>query len=149
MFALVFGFAAEIYFPGSITGVEIEMFLNFLVIFLWIFVEPIFLSTIGTTPFKWLLKTSVRMKTGENITFGKALVRSFKVVLRGLGLGIPIVAFFTLLVAYRKLKDNGETSWDREGGFIVLHDDIGPMRGSIVVLIIFSIIAFIAYGYSL
>jgi len=105
-----------------------ELMLNMLVLFLWVFVEATLLSTWGTTPGKWLLKTRLRNAQGEKPTFSEALTRSFRVWWRGMGTGFPIASLITTLVARGRLKDNGITTWDRDGGFVVTHQKIGIIR---------------------
>ncbi len=33
-----------------------------------------------------------------------------------------------MVIAWDRLRENGQTSWDRDGGFVVSHDDIGVLR---------------------
>jgi len=92
------------------------------------------LSTWGTTPGKWLFRIKLRDKTGKKLNLYSALGRSFAVWLKGYGLGIPIISFFTLLMARSRLKKIGITTWDEAGGFVVTHCKIGGLRSVIVVL---------------
>jgi hypothetical protein len=46
------------------------------------------------------------------LSFSEALNRSFLVFVQGVGLGIPFVALFTQLFAYRRLTKTGTTLWD-------------------------------------
>ena len=64
----------------------------------------------------------------------------------GLGLGLPIVSIITQIVAYRNLTTYRETSWDKSGGFVVSHQQIGGRR--IVGAIVFAllVIALIVIG---
>lgn len=96
--------------------------------FIWVPVESILLSTWGTTPGKFFLKT--RLKAGKNyrLNFMMALRRSFAVWLRGLGMGILGINFFCLCLAYQKLKIHGITSWDRDDHVHVTHYPIGRWR---------------------
>ena len=41
----------------------------------------------------------------------------------------------TLSTAYNDLTQHPITSWDREGGFVVVHEKIGPLRVVIAVRI--------------
>ncbi|HEY9511376.1 MAG TPA: hypothetical protein VIQ48_02260, partial [Rhodanobacter sp.] len=52
----------------------------------------------------------------------------FKVWWRGLGIGFPVASLITLIVAHGKLTENGITSWDKDDGFIVVHEHIGWAR---------------------
>jgi len=108
-----------------------------LLLFSWIFIEAYLLSIWGTTPGKWLLKTTVRDSAGKP-TFSKALNRSFSVWWKRLAIGFPIITTFTLFFAYNRLVREGITTWDREGGFVISHDKIGNLRVFIASLIIIS-----------
>ncbi len=111
-------------------------------LFLWIFLESILLSTWGTTPGRWLLKTTVRDLTGRRLTFAGALRRSFSVWWRGLGAGIPIVIIITCAIAYRRLTQDRMTRWDRDGQLQVTHEQIGGVRVTAAILL-FILIAWL------
>jgi len=53
--------------------------------------------------------------------------RDINVWVKGLGLGIPIVALFTQGAAYQRLKGTGVTSWD-EGMYLVKYRKTGPLQ---------------------
>lgn len=114
--------------PGSIIALVL--------IFSWIFVEPLVLSLTGTTPGKWLLSTNVAQSSGQPISYAKALLRSVNVWWRGLGIGIPLVAIITMALAHRRLKESGTTSWDQDGDFVVTHKPIVAVRAFIAAAIV-------------
>lgn len=130
---LVFTFPQALDINSSAMGI--------IILFLYIFVDAFFLCTWGTTPGKWLLNTKVRSVDNRKLTLPQALSRSFAVWLKGLGLGLGIISMITSIVAYCKLKDQGITSWDRDGGYVVIHGKIGWIR---IIFIILSFTAFIA-----
>jgi uncharacterized RDD family membrane protein YckC len=104
------------------------------VIFAWVFIESLFLSTAGNTPGKWLFKTRIVPAQGGKLDYSTALSRSFKVWWRGLGIGFPLASLITLLVAHGNLTKNSATSWDRDDGFTVVHERIGPLRVIVAIL---------------
>ncbi len=59
--------------------------------------------------------------------------RDVTVWVKGLGLGVPIIALFTQVVAYQRLKGKGSTSWD-EGMYRVTYRENGPMQYALNVL---------------
>src|SRR5262249_17979727 len=71
----------------------------------------------------------------DRITFPAALKRSFSVWARGLGLGIPLVSFITILVAYFDLKKEGQTPWDRDLHFVVHHRDLSVLRWLLIAFV--------------
>ena len=137
--ALVGGIVVGIVNPHAFDKPGSDQLFALVVIFLWVFVESIFLSTSGKTPGKWLLKTRVVPSSGSKPSYSAALSRSFKVWWRGLGVGFPIASLITLIVAHGKLTKNGVTSWDKDDSFTVVHERIGAVR------ITFAIIAFAVF----
>ena len=117
--------------------------MGFLILLMWVFVEPLCLVVFKTTPGRWLLRTKLAAP-GSEITYGKALARSLKVWWRGMAMGVPFVSFFTLLHAYRKLGRTGTTSWDLEGGFVVEHSPVGI--GRTVAVIVLSLVCLMFIG---
>lgn len=96
--------------------------------FVWIPFEALLLSTWGTTPGKFFLRTELKQGRKIRLDYITALKRAFNVWFRGLGMGIPIINCFCLLVAYHRLRVFRQTSWDREENIIVLHRPIGRWR---------------------
>lgn len=127
LFSICCGIVISIAGPGLLKGAN-DTVLSLAFLFLWCFVEPIFLSTWGATPGKALLRIDLRSADGARLNYGSALARSFDVWLRGFGMGIPVASFVTFIVAHNTLTKNGVTSWDRDRGFRVTHLEIGPAR---------------------
>jgi hypothetical protein len=113
--------------------------------FLWIPIETLLLATLGTTPGKFFLKTTLRQGRKNKLSFGSAIKRSFSVWIRGLGLGIPFLNFMCLLMAYNKLKVFKITSWDREDHIVVTHHPIKRWR---LYVAVFVAVSGILYYYS-
>jgi hypothetical protein len=88
------------------------------------------------------------VRTGdEGLTLSVSFKRSFAVWVRGLGLGIPLVAFFTLVVAYRTLIRKEETSWDRDFQCSISHTKLSPVRWFLIIavwLLVLAVYAFLA-----
>jgi uncharacterized RDD family membrane protein YckC len=137
LFAFVFGFVFGIIEPSVVQIPEIV--LSMLLIFIWIFIESYLLSSWGTTPGKWLLKTTVRDSAGKKLSFSNALKRAFTVWWRGMALGIPIIIIITLIISYNKLKKDGITPWDSEGNFVITHEKISGLR------ILVTVLCFVAF----
>lgn len=117
------------------------IFFGMIVIFFWIFVETLLLSTIGTTPGKSLLKT--RLRTDENQRPGliPAFKRSIRVWFFGQAIGFPFIFIFTYFCAYFELAKNKKTTWDRSLHMTITHEAIPIYRGVIAALIILVPIA--------
>lgn len=111
--------------------------------FAWIPIEAVLLSTWGTTPGKFFLKTKLQQGRKKKLDFQTALKRSFNVWFRGLGMGIPVINVLCMLVASSRLRMLGTTSWDREDNIVVSHFPIPQWR--IVVASIIVVCSFILY----
>jgi uncharacterized RDD family membrane protein YckC len=135
LFGIALGIAFSLVAPSVLENMH-QLLIAMVAVFLWIFTEASLLSSGGTTPGKWLLRTKLRDSKGRKLTYRNALKRSFSVWWKGLGIGIPIVSLVTLIVAYNKLTGEGLTTWDREGDFVVSHNEIGVLR-SIVAIVLY------------
>ncbi|MCH9613155.1 MAG: hypothetical protein SP1CHLAM54_01510 [Chlamydiia bacterium] len=122
-----------------------QPWLGMCVIFLWVFVEAILISTWGSTPGKALMHCHVRRTDGTKLSFLSALNRSFSVWWLGVGAGIPIVSVITMIVACVKLSNLHVTTWDRTGHTVVEHKKVGFWR-TIVVIAIMIVFAYILYA---
>jgi len=116
-----------------------ETLFGVLIGFMYIFIEPIFLSTWGTTIGKSLLKVSVRNADGSKLSYVEGLKRTFSIWFSGQGLNLPLVTLITHIFAYNELKAKGITSWDKDGDYIVFHEKIGILRAMVAILIPISI----------
>jgi len=103
-------------------------FFALLPIALWMLLESLFLSSIGTTPGKWLLRIEVRSGTGELPSLEQSLRRSLYLWVMGLAMGLPMVVLLAQLLGYRQLTQAGVTTWDRSSGCVVRHHALDPHR---------------------
>jgi uncharacterized RDD family membrane protein YckC len=119
---------------------------SLLILAIWTLFEAMMLSTIGTTPGKWLFGIHVMKNDGCRPNAEEALDRGFKLWWRGMGAGIWIISLITAFIAYKKLKTDGITSWDRDSGFIVRHEALDFGRFFIAfVVVLCAAIGFIAW----
>ena len=148
VFSFIFGLVAVLLFPLRISDKGQEMLFGMFAVFVWAFVEPVFLASFGTTLGKWLMKINLSVKDGS-VTYSRALTRSLKVWWRGLGIGFPLVALFTMAIGAGRLRKNGVASWDREGGFIVSHERVGWLGGFGMAFIMFVFLVLQTVGSKL
>lgn len=134
IFALPANFLVGVAAPGAFVGPGAEQLLGMLLLFVWAFVEAFFISSIGTTPGKWLFRVKITATGATAISYPAALTRSISVWWRGLGTGFPIVTLFTLAQAHSGLKRDLTTTWDRDGGFVVTHGEVGTVRVAVAVV---------------
>lgn len=145
LFTIIAMIALMVIAPQWLQG-QNDYVLGIALTFVWVFVEAFMLSSLQTTPGKWLFKTRLVTASGEPIDHKQALVRSFKVWWRGLGVGLPMVSLFTMAVAHGRLTSNGITSWDKDGGFRVTHEKIGLPRTLVAVMFFFMFLLLVVVG---
>jgi uncharacterized RDD family membrane protein YckC len=128
--------------PAFILAANMGFNVNYLVIgflslFIYIFIEAGLIALFGTTLGKWAFGITILTIEGKKLTYLQGLRRSFGVWIKGLGLGLPIVALITQLASYSKLTDFGITSWDKKGGFEVHHKGISKLRAGVLIVLYF------------
>lgn len=143
LFSVVVGFTVAILAPSVLNLPEIVLTIG--ILFAWVFQESILMTNCGTTPGKWLFKIKVRDSRGKKLSFSDALNRSFSVLFKGFGAGIPIISLFTLLSSRSKLKRDGITIWDEEGGYVVTHEKIGALRSVVITMLFLGFFSLIAW----
>ena len=135
--------------PRAIDDKVFGNLFGFVCMAVWVLIEPLHLVATGTTPGKWLFKSRVITTDGRRLTYEDALMRSFRVWWRGMGAGVPIVSLVTLIVAHGNLSNKGVASWDREGGFTVVHRRLGAGRVIAIFFVMIAIFALIGWGMTL
>ena len=96
--------------------------------FAWVFVEAALLSVLGTSPGKWLLKTTIIDRSLNKPGYFGALRRSLSVWCNGIGTGIFFIAPVTMAISYQRLRKEGYAPWDREGRFSLIHGKVSGRR---------------------
>ena len=125
---------------GFAKAIENPIIAGIVLYLVWVPAESVFLALFGTTPAKWLFGIRVAHPGGNLLSFPEALNRSFLVFLQGVGLGIPFVALFTQLFAYRRLTKTGTTLWDTSAGAVVLHKKWGVVRALLCTAAVFAVL---------
>jgi hypothetical protein len=75
----------------------------------WIFIEAVLLSTVGTTLGKWVLRVSVRNNDGTKLKFSRSLLRSIFVWACGTGFGVAFLNIILSIISYEYLVRNEKT----------------------------------------
>ena len=127
---LIFAFSATMPEQAASFAKAIEnpIIASVVLYLIWLPAEALLLSLFGTTPAKWLFGIRVAHPGGNLLSFAAALNRSFLVFVQGVGFGIPFVALFTQLFAYRRLTKTGTTLWDTSTTAVVIHKKWGMFR---------------------
>ncbi len=142
LFSVLVGLTAGIFAPSILNVPNIVLTIE--ILFAWVFQESILLANCGTTPGKWLFKINVRDSRGRKLSFSDALNRSFSVLFKGMGAGIPVISLISLLSSKSKLKKDGITTWDEDGGYVVTHEKIGVGRSIVIAISIVVFLSLIA-----
>lgn len=74
--------------------------------------DAIVLTVFGNSLAKFLMGIRAETIRHERFDFGTALNRNFQVWLKGVGLGIPIVALIQYSINHSKVSKGNQTSWD-------------------------------------
>lgn len=103
----------------------------------WYFLEAYLLSAFGTTPGKALVGIGIRERgTDDPPQWGAALRRSFLVLLRGQGLGIPLASLIANVMAYSHVSSGRTASWDTRTGTEVRFRRIGAGRIALAIAVV-------------
>lgn len=95
---------------------------------IWAAIEILLLTEFGTTLGRRLYRITIRRDGGTALGFDDAVWRTLRMLVFGLGFGIPIVTIVTQIVAYVRLRGSGRTSWDRKGGLRVTQGPMSAVR---------------------
>jgi uncharacterized RDD family membrane protein YckC len=82
----------------------------------------------GNTPGKALVGLKVLTADGAPLTLGQYLRRNFSMWLRGMGLGIPLVSLFTMIMQAQRLSKGEPASYDEADRFQVRVTETGNLR---------------------
>jgi len=99
--------------------------------FLWALLEAVLISYTGTTPGKALMGIRIWKEGGadyEKLDLKNSFGRSVYCWFAGMGMGIPVIALFTMYYNYRKLKRNESTSWYLETKAHVIYTPVSTAR---------------------
>ncbi|MCH4886232.1 RDD family protein [Acidaminobacter sp. JC074] len=99
---------------------------TFIAILIMLALEPLMLSTIGTTPGKWIFGLVIRKTDGRKITYGEGFQRTFVLLGKGLGFQLPIYTLYRQYVSYKDCSDGEELAWDEDLAYSI--KDLSGLR---------------------
>lgn len=145
-FLLIFAFSVMMpeQAAGFVKAVANPIVASVVLYLIWLPAEAVLLSLFGTTPAKWLFGIKVAHPGGGLLSFSESLNRSFLVFVQGVGFGIPFVALFTQLFAYRRLTKTGTTLWDTSTSAVVLHKKWGVFRALVCTAAVLAVLILIS-----
>lgn len=106
----------------------------------WFILESILIHHFGTTPGKWLLGLRVTQVDGTALSLRAATLRSFRILVGGIGFGWSLLAFFCQAFSYFTAKRLGNPLWDHAGGHRVQAKPLVAWR--VIAVIVTFFIAF-------
>ncbi len=116
---------------------------------LMLLLEPLLLHAWGATPGKWALGLRLTDMEGGRLPYLAGLDRTGRVLVRGLGLRIPVLSLVLLWKRYRACEAGKELSWE-EDSLLALRDEkpwrIGAWAGLAAAVLALLCLAFSAAG---
>jgi uncharacterized RDD family membrane protein YckC len=106
------------FFASLIDNDLIHFAAIYLIPLLWIPLEALFISLLGTTPGKFLFGIFIKDAGNKKIPFTKALKRSFKVWYKGVFGNLPLINLYYVVKRFLEIRKNGLLSFDKEAGII-------------------------------
>lgn len=116
-------------------GISLKMVAYCEIIF-WLFemmIEPLLLTTFGTTPGKFIMGIRIRdMKTKNKLDIKQAYIRALKLAWQGFGFMIPIYTVFRRAMSFVRCRVDDTMPWDN--GIDVELVDESPARIALVII---------------
>lgn len=117
--------------PGNFWGTLVDTAVG---IVLMLLIEPVLLATWGYTPGKWIFGLKVRAADGRKLTWGDAVVRTWVVIARGYGYGIPVYSIYRLYRCDRHLEDGTPLEWEENCSYTAAEPKAMRYVGMVVAL---------------
>ncbi len=116
-------------------GISLKMVAYCEIIF-WLFemmIEPLLLTTFGTTPGKFIMGIKIRdMKTKNKLDLKQGYIRALKLAWQGFGFMIPIYTVFKRAMSFLRCRMDDTMPWDN--GIDVELVDESPARIALVII---------------
>lgn len=101
----------------------------------WVPIEALLIAALQQTPGKWLFGVYLQFSISNayarrdvRAQLQRALRRSFQVWWAGVACGFPLLAPILIAVAYERLSQQGETTWDSAEDCLVTHSPPGVLN---------------------
>lgn len=104
---------------GAIQGMGGMVVNTILSLLAMLFLEPVFLRFLGTTPGKWIFGLRVTDLDGHRLTYSAAANRTGNALVAGMGLEIPIYNIVRLVKSYSACEDGRGLVWEKDSQLIL------------------------------
>ncbi len=108
---------------------------------LMLLIEPILLSTIGTTLGKWIFGLVLRDLDGRKLTYKQSVHRTFGVFGSGMGYNIPIYAIVRSVKSFGVCEDGRMLSWDEDIHYTIKDKKVIRPIGFIAIVTALTLLA--------
>lgn len=105
-------------------GLSQNMFNTIMQMLVMLAVEPLLLNRFKTTPGKAVFGIRVTQENGERLTVSQGFSRTLGVLIKGMGLSIPIYSLYTYYKSYGRCEEREIQPWD-EGISYTIKDTRG------------------------
>jgi hypothetical protein len=112
---LTFAFNVNLATRGSFGN----LFDGFVALVLMLFIEPVWLHLLGTTPGKAIFGLHIMAPTGRRISYGEAMERTWGVLGAGMGYNIPVYNLVCLWRSYKRCSERAMQPWDEIGIYTI------------------------------
>jgi len=119
----IIGYVLRWPIKNSITLSTLQLMLSCLIM---LFIEPLLLKYLGTTPGKCLFGLVLRTKENKKLSYFDGLFRTFYVIKDGYGFGVPLYELYRKYVSFKTCSDKKELTWDQ--GFSYQIKDVKGIR---------------------
>lgn len=92
---------------------------TYIAILLMLFLEPIFLHLLGTTPGKAIFGLRVKHADDRNLTYSEGFHRTWGLIGSGIGYNIPIYNLIRLWKSYVSCKEKQVSPWDESVSYTI------------------------------
>lgn len=108
------------FFASLIENDLIHLAAIYLLPLLWVPLEAVFTSLLGTTPGKFLFGIFLKNTENKKIPFSKALKRAFKVWYKGVFGNLPLINLYWIVKRFLEIRKNGFLSFDKDAGIVLV-----------------------------
>ena len=146
MFAVVTSLisASDAAYP-ALTGLENRFVLNVMGVLLAVVPSALLIGLTGASIGKLIFGLRVLNSKRHPPGVFRALKRELQLTLQGLGLGIPLISFITLIVGYSHLHSQGTARWDDDNELVTWYRAPNLAHDALMIVGIIAVLALMAF----
>ena len=124
---------------GSVRGFIASVVFGLVELLIIIFIEPLLLAKFKTTPGKALFGIKIQHEDGSALSYMEGVKRTLNLAFYGLGLGLPLICFITMISSYSKYSHGEESIWNVKSGAVTDYRKMSDCRiwiGAIIYIVV-------------